>query len=129
MDLPAPITSNPLISHHPGMGAIPYPGGTAFRVWAKFATQVYVVGDFNQWDESANSLAPEGNGYWSVDVFAAKEGDLYRYVIHSPFLAKPQYRTDPYAKRVDKIRVMATLLLLNLIGVKTTLRCHRGMNW
>lgn len=102
MDLPAPITSNPLISHHPGMGTIPYPGGTAFRVWAKFATQVYVVGDFNQWDESANSLAPEGNGYWSVDVFAAKEGDLYRYVIHSPFLAKPQYRTDPYAKRVDK---------------------------
>jgi 1,4-alpha-glucan branching enzyme len=84
------------------MGAILYPGGTAFRVWAKFATQVYVIGDFNQWDESANPLAPEGNGYWSVDVLAAKEGDLYRYVIHSPFLAKPQYRTDPYAKRVDK---------------------------
>lgn len=90
-----------VISNHPGMGAILYPGGTAFRVWAKFASQVYVVGDFNNWSEKANPLAAEGNGYWSVDVIGAKEGDQYRYLIQSPFLTKPNWRTDPYARRVE----------------------------
>lgn len=90
-----------VISNHPGMGAILYSGGTAFRVWAKFATQVFVAGDFNNWSENANPLAPEGNGYWSVDVKGAKEGDQYRYLIHSPFLTKPNWRTDPYARRVE----------------------------
>jgi len=91
-------------SSHLGMGAILYPGGTAFRVWAKFATQVYVVGEFNQWSETANPLVSEGNGYWSVDVPGAKEGQKYRYLIHSPFLTNPNRRTDPYAKRVENDR-------------------------
>lgn len=91
-------------SSQPGMGAVLYPGGTAFRVWAKFATQVYVLGDFNNWSKTANPLASEGNGYWSVDIPGAKEGDQYRYLIHSPFLSEPQWRTDPYAKRVENDR-------------------------
>jgi 1,4-alpha-glucan branching enzyme len=84
-----------------GMGAIPYTGGTAFRVWAKFATQVHVLGDFNNWTETSNPLASEGNGYWSVDVEGAKVGDQYRYLINSDFLSQAQWRTDPYAKRVE----------------------------
>jgi 1,4-alpha-glucan branching enzyme len=104
MALTTLITSPPVISSHLGMGAILYPGGTAFRVWAKFATQVYVVGDFNHWSETANPLASESNGYWSIDVSGAKEGEQYRYLIHSPFLAQPHYRTDPYAKRVENDR-------------------------
>ena len=99
-----PITATPVISSHQGMGSMLYPGGTAFRVWAKFATAVYVVGEFNHWSETANPLASQGNGYWSVDVAGAKEGEQYRYVIHSPFLTKPHYRTDPYAKRVENDR-------------------------
>lgn len=95
-------TSTPVVSTHPGMGAILYSGGTAFRVWAKFAEKIYVVGEFNNWSETANPLASEGNGYWSVDVSGAKEGQQYRYLIHSPFLDKPHYRTDPYAEQVDK---------------------------
>lgn len=83
------------------MGSIIYPGGTAFRVWSKFASQVFVVGTFNQWSETAHPLASENNGYWSVDVPGAKDGDEYRYIIHSPFLTQPQWRTDPYAKRVE----------------------------
>ncbi len=63
MAFTTPITSTPIISSHPGMGAILYPGGTAFRVWAKFAQKVYVVGDFNHWSQTANPLASEGNGY------------------------------------------------------------------
>jgi 1,4-alpha-glucan branching enzyme len=90
-----------VIPNYPGMGAILYPGGTAFRIWAKFATQVYVVGDFNHWSETSNPLASEGNGYWYCNVSGAKEGDQYRYLIHSPFLSRPNWRTDPYAKRVE----------------------------
>ncbi len=92
------------VSTHHGMGSIPYPGGTAFRVWAKFATGVYVAGNFNHWSETSHPLANEGNGYWSTDVSGAKEGDQYRYVIFSPFATKPIWRTDPYARRVENDR-------------------------
>ncbi|MBV8674691.1 MAG: hypothetical protein JOZ33_14765, partial [Acidobacteriaceae bacterium] len=55
-----------------GMGPIPYDGGVAFRVWAPFAPSVLVAGDFNGWSKTANPLASEGNGYWSVDVPGAR---------------------------------------------------------
>ena len=47
-----------VISNHTCMGGILYLGGTAFRVWAKFVSQIYVAGDFNNWPENANPLAP-----------------------------------------------------------------------
>ena len=91
--------SNPVSpSSHPGMGAIPYPGGTTFRVWAPFATDVFVAGTFNSWSETANPLASEGNGYWSVDVPGAKPGDEYKYVIFNGSMKL--WRIDPYAKDV-----------------------------
>lgn len=85
-----------------GMGAIPYETGTAFRVWAPFASAVYVAGDFNNWSTSKNLLASENNGYWSVDVPEAKKGQKYRYVIQSPFIPTDSvwWRTDPYCKHV-----------------------------
>jgi 1,4-alpha-glucan branching enzyme len=38
------------VSNHDGMGNIVFPGGTAFRVWAPFASQVQVAfyNDLNQ---------------------------------------------------------------------------------
>lgn len=101
-----PPTASPtaVVSTRLGMGASLYSNGTTFRVWAKFASQVYVVGDFNGWSETADPLVSEGNGYWSVDVSTAKEGDQYRYLIYSSFLSQPHYRTDPYAKRVENER-------------------------
>lgn len=94
-------TSTLMPSSRIGMGAIPYEEGTAFRVWAKFASKVYVAGEFNAWSMSANPLADEGNGFWSVDVPGAKEGQQYRYVISNNSLPEPFWRTDPYAKRVE----------------------------
>lgn len=95
-----PLSVPPTASTRPGMGAIPYPRGTTFRVWTKFAAAIYVAGDFNGWSRTANPLTSEGNGYWSVDVPGAKEGDGYRYVIFSPYISGFQWRTDPYCKRV-----------------------------
>ena len=69
-------------SQRPGMGAIPFDGGTTFRVWAKFATSVHVAGSFNAWSETETPLYQEGGGYWSADT-RAEIGDEYKYVIHN----------------------------------------------
>lgn len=85
------------ISSHPGMGAIPFDGGTAFRVWAPFASSVSVLGS---WSDTANPLASEDNGYWSADVSNAKVGDQYKYVIVNRDTGNSYRRNDPYAKEV-----------------------------
>ena len=51
--------------HLDGMGAIVTSDGVGFRVWAPHATAVTVKGSFNDWSDTADSLAVEGNGYWS----------------------------------------------------------------
>lgn len=80
-------------SNRPGLGAVPYAGGVTFRAWAPFAPWVRVAGTFNQWSPTANDLASEGNGYWSVDVAGAAVGDQYRYVVGST----SRWRVDPRA--------------------------------
>jgi 1,4-alpha-glucan branching enzyme len=80
------------------MGAIPYDGGTTFRVWAPHAERVAVAGTFNDWSADANPLASEGNGYWSADIRDAKPGDEYKYVLTSG--GQALWRLDPYAREV-----------------------------
>ena len=80
------------------MGAIPTSKGVAFRVWAPNAEQVYVIGSFNDWNETSTPLVREETGNWSTNVPDAKPGDEYRYLIHGP--AGPRSRIDPYARRV-----------------------------
>jgi 1,4-alpha-glucan branching enzyme len=84
---------------HPGMGTILIQGGVAFRVWAPFASEVFVAGTFNQWSSTANPFASEGNGYWSVEVPGAKIGDEYQFVIRNgaPSLI---WHKNPYASQV-----------------------------
>src|SRR5438552_16505334 len=81
-----------------GMGTILYPGGAAFRVWAPFAPAVFVAGTFNQWSATANPLASDGDGYWSVDVPGAKVGDEYQFVI--PDGGNGIWHRNPYASEV-----------------------------
>jgi len=90
--------SSAIPSSHPGMGAVPYAGGTAFRVWAPYADRVYVTGTFNNWSRSAHPLAHEGHGWWSTNVPGAQAGDEYKYVIING--EKELWRIDPYARDV-----------------------------
>src|SRR5262245_8971347 len=85
-------------SSRPGMGAVPYDGGTSFRVWAPHAERVAVAGTFNDWSADANPLASEGNGYWSADVAGAVSGAEYKYVLISG--GQALWRLDPYAREV-----------------------------
>ncbi len=85
-------------SSRAGMGAIPYQGGAAFRVWAPFASGAFVAGTFNNWSETANPLANEGNGYWSADIPDAEIDQEYNYIIiNGPNTYR---RIDPRARQV-----------------------------
>ena len=90
-------------SERPFMGATPYNDatgmGVTFRVWAPFAAQVAVAGEFNHWSPSAHPLFSEGNGYWSVDVPGAMVGQAYKYVVYNP-VGNPLWRNDPYARSI-----------------------------
>ncbi len=81
-----------------GMGALPYDGGVAFRVWAPHAEQVWVTGDFNDWSDDETELASEGNGNWYAEVAGAKAGQEYKYVIRNG--EQLLHRIDPYARQV-----------------------------
>jgi 1,4-alpha-glucan branching enzyme len=83
---------------HPGMGANPFEGGVAFRVWAPFADQVCVAGTFNDWNDSATPLTSEGNGVWSTDAGAARTGDQYKFVLRGKFIEDKLFKNDPYAR-------------------------------
>jgi len=81
-----------------GMGAIPFKGGTAFRVWALHAESVSVIGTFNSFKDDADHLKSEGNGYWYGEAGQAKAGDEYKYIIRNG--DKVLTRVDPYAREV-----------------------------
>lgn len=81
-----------------GMGALPYAGGVAFRVWAPNATAVAVIGDFNKWDHSHSPMSAEDYGYWYADVPKARSGQQYRFLLQTP--SGEISRIDPYAREV-----------------------------
>ena len=70
--------------------------GTRFAVWVPGATEVYVVGDFNDWNVSADSMEPvPGTDVWKKVVRGCGEGSRYLFRI---ITAKGEIRTkiDPF---------------------------------
>ena len=84
------------------MGATPYDGGVTFRVWAPFASDVQVQGDFNNW-KPGTRLYSEGNGYWSADQPGAAVGEQYDYLITNAATGVVLTHVDPYS-RAFKVR-------------------------
>ena len=83
------------------MGAIPYAGGTTFRVWAPHAEAVFVTGTFDDWAADATALAPDSDGTtgtWSADVDGVEPGAEYKFTIRTP--DGDLSRIDPYARQV-----------------------------
>ena len=59
--------------------------GWTFREWAPNATHIYLVGTFNNWEETTTyKLQPIGNGNWEINLpaDAMKHGDLYKLMMH-----------------------------------------------
>ena len=60
--------------------------GWVFREWAPTATDIYLVGDFNDWQETEKYRAKRvaGTGNWELKLpsKAMKHGDLYKMHVH-----------------------------------------------
>jgi len=70
--------------------------GAQFAVWAPNAKRVSVVGDFNNWDTSANRMEPGPAGVWETFIPAIRQGDIYKYHLESNFRGYQVDKADPY---------------------------------
>ena len=73
--------------------------GIVFDVWAPHASGVFVIGEWNGWDEGANPMervSPTDIGVFEAFIPEAEEGQLYKYLIYTANGQK-LYKADPYA--------------------------------
>jgi 1,4-alpha-glucan branching enzyme len=75
--------------------------GWVLREWAPNATAIYLVGQFNHWEESPDwKLTPLENGVWEIHVWKDRmhHGDLFKLSVHWP--GGKGYRLPSYIRRV-----------------------------
>ena len=68
----------------------------AFRVWAPHAKSVSTVGDFNEWDASANVMKKISDGIFEAKIENVKIYDCYKYAITTS-KGDIIMKADPYA--------------------------------
>ena len=72
--------------------------GTSFAVWAPHARGVHVVGDFNQWDNTAHPMRVLGtSGVWEIFVPDVWDGTRYKFDISGPD-GHRRLKADPMAR-------------------------------
>jgi 1,4-alpha-glucan branching enzyme len=73
--------------------------GVHFAVWAPNAQAVSVIGDFNQWNRSANPMHRRHNdlGVWECFIPGVQVGALYKFAIYSRYNNYAADKIDPYA--------------------------------
>ena len=87
--------------------------GTYFAVWAPNAKSVGVVGDFNEWNQTANKMQPvQQSGIWDIFVPGVKAGDLYKFAVETS-QGYTVLKADPYGNqsqlRPDNASVVADI--------------------
>ena len=71
--------------------------GAYFRAYAPNAKEIYVVGDFNDWDKQSHPLKRVAESdVWEVFVEKVKVGEKYKFLVVDKF-DKEQLKIDPYA--------------------------------
>jgi 1,4-alpha-glucan branching enzyme len=72
--------------------------GTYFSVWAPNATAVFVVGNFNDWDNQAHPLKVrlDQSGIWEGFIPNIIQGEVYKYHIHGVNDVRLD-KADPFA--------------------------------
>lgn len=72
--------------------------GTAFAVWAPDAEQVFVIGNFNDWNKSTHPLYQQGqSGIWQGFFPGVTKGNLYKYHIISRYQNYKVDKADPFS--------------------------------
>ena len=75
--------------------------GVFFAVWAPNAREIYVIGEFNDWNESASPMERLGEGgIFATFVEDVKEGQMYKYLLVLPD-GRRLYKADPYANYAE----------------------------
>lgn len=74
--------------------------GFLFRVWAPHAQQVWLIGDFNDWQDNL-PMSKDDYGTWSVFTPDAQAGQLYKYRLKQAD-GTMVTKTDPCALRYEK---------------------------
>jgi 1,4-alpha-glucan branching enzyme len=89
--------------------------GVCFDVWAPKAAAVYVIGDFNGWNETSHQMyriEPTSMGIFELFVPDVLEGAVYKYLIVTAD-GRKLYKADPYAsyaqKRPDNASIVANI--------------------
>ncbi len=70
--------------------------GVQFAVWAPNAKLVSVIGNFNNWNTSANPMEPSSAGVWETFIPRVRQGDAYKYHIESTYQGYRVDKADPY---------------------------------
>ena len=78
-----------------------------FRLWAPNAQSVSVVGDFNGWDVSTNTMLPVGNGIWEATIGDLKKYDNYKYAI-TGCNGNTVLKSDPFGRHFETAPSNAT---------------------
>ncbi len=88
--------------------------GTHFAVWAPNAKAVSLVGDFNHWEAGETPMNIRGaSGIWEIFVPRIREGEVYKYAIHSNSDGKIHLKADPLAFRAE-VRPRTASIVANL---------------
>jgi len=70
--------------------------GVYFRVWAPEAQAVHVIGDFNNWDNTAAPMIKITVGVWECFIEGIKQYDNYKYLVTDKN-GCDHTKSDPYA--------------------------------
>lgn len=76
--------------------------GTSFAVWAPNAAQVFVLGDFNDWNRNSHPLSNRGpSGIWEGFFPGIGTGAIYKYHVVSRYNDYRVDKMDPFAFRTE----------------------------
>lgn len=93
--------------------------GVFFGVWAPHAKEVFVVGDFNEWQEGATPMLRIGEGgIHTAFVPEIGIGELYKFLIITED-GRRLYKADPFANYAQ-LRPETASVVTDLTGYKWT---------
>ena len=93
--------------------------GTYFAVWAPNAQKVSVIGEFNDWDLTADVMERNDPlGIYTCFVEGAKENEMYKFCIETK-KGELLYKADPYANYAE-LRPGTASRITDILKIKWT---------
>ncbi|WP_373599859.1 1,4-alpha-glucan branching protein GlgB [Paraclostridium bifermentans] len=76
--------------------------GMTFTLWAPNAKEVFLVGDFNNWNENSHPMINiDDSGIWNIFIPKNMDKEIYKYNVVSKS-GKNKLKSDPYAFLSEK---------------------------